>query len=184
VVVPVEALLARPFDLMVATVTSDEVHATWTVILTTELSVNVPWAANSCDDPKLMFGLLGVTAIEVKVAVVTVSVRFLVALIPANAAETVVVPGATPVATPALPAELLTVATDGVEEVHVTADVRSNLSPLSNSPVAVSWVSMVAGSLRVCGLIVIELRVELSTTTDPESVIEPIFAVIVAVPAD
>jgi hypothetical protein len=42
VVVPVEALLASPFDLIVATVTSDEVQATWTVILTTELSVNVP----------------------------------------------------------------------------------------------------------------------------------------------
>lgn len=42
VVVPVEALLASPFDLMVATVTSDESQVTWTVILTTELSVNVP----------------------------------------------------------------------------------------------------------------------------------------------
>ena len=41
-VVPVEALLASPFDLMVATVTSDEVQVTWTVIFTTELSVNIP----------------------------------------------------------------------------------------------------------------------------------------------
>jgi hypothetical protein len=138
VVVPVEALVASPFDLMVATVTSDEVQATWTVILTTELSVNVPWAANSCDDPKLIVGLLGVTAIEVKVAVVTVMVRGVVALIPAKDAETVVLPVATPVATPALSAELLTVATDGVEEVHVTADVRSNCLPSLNVPMAVS----------------------------------------------
>ena len=125
VVVPVEALLASPFALMVATVTSDEVQPTWTVILTTELSVKDPWAANSCDDPKLIVGLLGVTSIEVRVAFVTV--RLVVALIPAKAAETVLVPVATPVATPALSAELLTVATDGVEEVHVTADVRSNV---------------------------------------------------------
>ena len=124
-VVPVEALLASPFDLIVATVTSDEVQATWTVILTTELSVNVPWAANSCGDPKLIVGLLGVTVIEVRVAVVTVRVMG-VALIPAKDAETVLVPVATPLATPALAAELLTVATDGVEDVHVTADVRSS----------------------------------------------------------
>ena len=182
-VVPVEALLASPFALMVATVTSDEVQATWTVILTTELSVNVPCAANSCDDPKLMFGLLGVTAIEVNVAVVTV--RFVVALIPPNAAETVVLPVPTPVATPGLSAELLTVATDGVEEVHVTADVKSNCWPSLNVPIAVSWVSMVAGSLRFCGVILIESRFDPSTTRDAAgAVIVPIFAVIVAVPAD
>lgn len=74
-----------------------------------------------------MLGLLGVTAIEVKVAVVTVMVSGVVALIPAKDAETVLVPVATPVAMPALSAELLTVATEGVEEVHVTADVRSNV---------------------------------------------------------
>ena len=123
---PVEALVARPFALMVATATSDELHTTSTVILTTELSVNVPWAANSCDDPKLMFGLPGVTAMEVRVAFVTVRVMGDVALIPAKDAETVLLPVATPVATPALAAELLTVATDGVEDVHVTADVRSS----------------------------------------------------------
>ena len=73
-----------------------------------------------------MLGLLGITAIEVNVAVVTVIVSGVVALTPAKAAETVVLPGATPVAMPAVSAELLTVATEGVEEVHVTADVRSN----------------------------------------------------------
>src|SRR4051812_35974574 len=103
VLVPLEALLASPFDLIVATVTSDEVQITWTVILTTELSVNVPCAANSSDDPKLIVGLLGVTAIEFRVAVVTV--RLVVALMPANAAVMVVPPVDTPVATPGLPAE-------------------------------------------------------------------------------
>ena len=73
-----------------------------------------------------MLGFLGVTEIEVNVAVVTVIVSGVVALTPAKAAETVVLPGATPVAMPAVSAELLTVATEGVEEVHVTADVRSN----------------------------------------------------------
>lgn len=152
------------------------------MILTTELSVNVPCAANSCGDPRLMVGLLGVTAIEVKVAVVTV--RFVVPLIPLNAAETVVLPVATPVATPALSAELLTVATDGVEDVQVTADVKSNCWPSLNVPVAVSWVSMLAGSFRLCGVVLIETRVEPSTTSDDEALIAPSVAVIVAVPAD
>jgi hypothetical protein len=182
VVVPVEALLASPFDLMVATPTSEEVHETCTVILTTELSVKVPCAANSCDDPRLIVGLMGVTAIEVNVAVVTV--RFVVPLIPANAAETVLLPVATPVATPALSAELLTVATDGVEDVHVTADVKSNCWPSLNFPMAVSWVSIVAGSLRLCGVTLIETKVDPSTTRDAEALIVPTFAVMVEVPAD
>ena len=181
VVVPVEALLANPFDLMVATLTLDEVQVTCTVMFTTELSVKVPCAANSSDDPRLIEGLLGVTAIEVRVAVVTV--RFAVPLIPANAAETVVPPGATPFATPALSAELLTVATDGVEEVQVTADVRSNCWPSLNVPVAVSWVSMVAGSLRLCGVILIETRFEPSTTSASDALFAPKDAVIEAVPA-
>lgn len=184
VVVPVDALLANPFDLMVATATSDEVHVTCTVILTTELSVNIPWAANSCEDPRLIDGLMGVTEIEVKVAFVTVRVRGGVALIPAKAADTVVLPVATPVATPALSAELLTVATEGVDEVHVTADVKSNCWPSLNAPIAVSWVSMVAGSLRLCGVILIERRVEPSTIRDAEALIVPIFAVMLAVPED
>lgn len=152
-------------------------------MFTIELSVKVPCAANSWDDPKAIEGLLGVTAIEVRVAVVTV--RFVVPLIPANAAETVVLPGATPFATPALSAELLTVATDGVEEVQVTADVRSNCWPSLNVPVAVSWVSMVAGSFRPCGVILIETRFDPSTTTDAAGAVTvPIFAMIDAVPAD
>lgn len=142
----------------------------------------MPCAENSCDDPRLMLGLLGVTVIEVKVAVVTV--RFVVALIPAKAAVMVVPPLATPVATPALSAELLTVATDGVDEVHVVADVRSNCCPSLNVPVAVSWVSIVAGSFKFCGVIFIETRFDPSTTRGAEALMLPVFAVMVAVPAD
>jgi len=119
---------------------------------------------------------------EVKVAVVTV--RLVVALMPAKAAETVVLPAATPVATPALSAELLTVATEGVDEVHVTADVKSNCSPSLNVPIAVSWVSIVAGSLRLCGVILIDTKLDPSTTRGAEALIVPIVAVIVAAPAD
>lgn len=80
--------------------------------------------------------MAGVTEMETRVAVVTV--RLVVLLIPAKAAEIVVLPVATPVATPALSAELLTVATAGVDEVQVTAEVRSNCLPSLNVPIAVS----------------------------------------------
>lgn len=129
-----------------------------------------------------MVGLLGVTEIEVNVAVVTV--RVVVALIPAKAAEMVVFPVATPVTTPALSDELLTVATDGVDDVHVTADVRSSCWPSLNVPLAVSWVSMVAGSLRFCGVILIETRLDPSTTSEAEALFVRKVAVSLAVPAD
>jgi len=79
---------------------------------------------NVCEDPRLIAELEGVTLIETNVAFVTV--RFVVALIPAKAAVIVVLPMATPVATPPLLDALLTVATDGADEVQVAAEVRSN----------------------------------------------------------
>ena len=82
----------------------------------------------------MIVGLGGVTAIEFKVAVVTV--RVVVALWPANAAEIVVLPGVTPVATPAVAAALLTVATERDDEVQVTADVRSSCWPSAKVPIA------------------------------------------------
>jgi hypothetical protein len=51
-------------------------------------------------------------------------VRVVVPLSPLNTAVIVVVPGATPVTTPLLSFALLIVATDGEDEVHVTAEVR------------------------------------------------------------
>lgn len=181
-VVPFEALLATPLELIVATATSEEVHAACTVILTAEPSLKVPCAVNVCEDPKLIAELAGVTAIETKVALVTVSV--VVALIPENAAVIVVVPVVTPVATPPLPDALLTVATDGVDEVQVTAEVRSNCWPSEKVPIALSWVSMVAGSLRLCGVILMDTRLDPSTTRCELALNVPEVAVMVAVPAD
>jgi hypothetical protein len=128
----------------------------------------------------------GVTAIETNVAFVTV--MFVVALIPAKAAVIVVPPMATPVATPPLLDALLTVATDGADEVQVAAEVRSNCWPSENVPVALSWVSMVAGSFRFCGVILIDTRLDPSTTRCALALNVPdvagMVAVMVAVPAD
>jgi hypothetical protein len=136
VVEPVEALVAVPLELIVAIATSEELHVVCTEIFTTELSLNVPCAVNCCDVPKLIEGFAGIRSMETKVAFVTVSV--VVALMPAKAAVTVLVPVLTPVATPWLVDALLTVATEGVDEVQVTAEVRSSCWPSEKVPVALS----------------------------------------------
>ena len=43
---------------------------------------------------------------------------------------------------------------------------------------------MVAGSFRLCGVILIEIRFDPSTIRDAELLIVPIFAVIITVPDD
>src|SRR3954462_5272630 len=145
-------------------------------------SVKEPCAAKVCEDPRLIAEFAGATAIETNVAFVTVI--FVVALIPAKAAVIVVPPMATPVATPPLLDALLTVATDEADEVQVAAEVRSNCWPSENVPVALSWVSMVAGSFRFCGVILIDTRFEPSTTRCALALNAPEVAVMVAVPAD
>src|SRR5947208_1193599 len=148
-------------------------------MFTDEPSVKDPWAAKICEDPRLIAGLEGVTAIETNVAFVTVI--FVVALIPAKAAVIVVLPVATPVATPTLLDALLTVATNGVDEVQVTAEVRSNCWPSENVPTALSWVSMVAGNFRFCGVTLIDTRVDPSTTRCALALNVPDLAVMLAV---
>ena len=74
-------------------------------------------------EPLVMFGADGDTAIETRVAAVTVNV-----VLPTTAslvAETIVPPTPAPVARPFEPAALLTVAAAVLEDVHVTCVVRS-----------------------------------------------------------
>jgi hypothetical protein len=66
---------------------------------------------------------IGVTPIETRVAVVTVSV--MLADTPPRVAVTVLEPGLSALASPAEPAELPTEATAGLEELQLTAPVRS-----------------------------------------------------------
>ena len=69
-----------------------------------------------------------------KVALLTASVA--VPFWPAKTAVIVVLPGVMPVATPAVSIALLTVATEGADEVQLTAAVRSRLWPSVKIPVA------------------------------------------------
>lgn len=96
-----------------------------------------------------MDALPGVTAIELRVAFVTV--RAAVPTCPAKTAEIVVVPVCTPVADPAVLCALLMVAIDDFEDVQVTKPVRSCLSPLLKVPVALNWAWMVSGTWLLAG---------------------------------
>jgi len=75
--------------------------------------------------------VVGVTEIEVKVSV---TVNEAEPLIVPDSAVMVVVPAATPVTNPVV---LLTVATEGADEVQVTSVVRFCVVPLLYVPVAV-----------------------------------------------
>ena len=76
-----------------------------------------------CVVPLAMLGLVGVTAMDTSFAAVTVSVVE-PETVP-TAAAMVVVPAATPVASPLLPAALDTVATEVLVEDQVTDAVKS-----------------------------------------------------------
>ena len=83
-----------------------------------------------------MLGLVGVTSIETSTASVTVN--SLVPETPSSVAVIVVVPMATELADPSLPAALLIVAVPGLLELQVTAVVRSCVVLSENIPVAVN----------------------------------------------
>lgn len=79
----------------------------------------MPVATNCCVEPATTDGFEGVTAIDERVAAVTVIERL--PLTEPTVAETLDVPVSTAVTTPAL----LTVATEVVAEAQVALDVRS-----------------------------------------------------------
>jgi hypothetical protein len=117
-VCPVEALIANPLGLTVATEFEEELHVTELVKSRVLPSAKVPMAANCWLVPSAMEGLTGVSAIEVGTRGLTFSITD--ALIDPKAAVIALDPPLKPLATPA--AEMA--ATDGWEEIHVTDVVR------------------------------------------------------------
>ena len=180
--VPTAALFANPPAVIAATLTLEELHATWLVMLKLVPSVKCPVAVNCCDVPRAMFGLGGATVSVVSVALVTVTP--VDPTTPANVAVMVEVPGATPITMPALPVATLTVATDGAEEVHVTELVRFCVLPSANVPVAVYCMATCAGKLEATGVTAMDCSAEDSTMTLAVLAMLPSVAVIVAEPAD
>ena len=95
-------------------------------------SVKVPTAMNCCRPPIPMFGMAGATAIDTKVAVVTVSVVEL--LTDPDVAVMVVLPRPALTANPETPS---ITATDGEDELQLT-EGRSWVLPSLKTPVAVN----------------------------------------------
>lgn len=124
--VPVATLVANPCTLallMVATAELSEPHCTVGVRSCVLPSVKVPVAANCCVVPRGIAGMAGVIASETRAACVTPSV--VVPEIPPELAVTVVLPTATPIATP----WAFTLATVRLPVLQVTAPVKSSVLP-------------------------------------------------------
>jgi hypothetical protein len=119
VAVPAATAVTKPVLLTVATDELEELQVTCVVTSRPVPSEYKPEAANCWVTPTGMLGLTGVTDMEDRVA--EVAVRFVLPEIVPEVAVMVAVPAATAVAMPVL----LTVATDGLEEVQVTRVVIS-----------------------------------------------------------
>lgn len=127
--------------------------------------------------PGAIEGVAGETAIETRVAAVTVIV--VDPLTEPEVAVIVVLPCATVVARPAV--ELI-VATAGVFELHCTVTVMFCVLPSLNVPVAVNCCIEPTGSVGIAGVTVIETRAAAVTVTVVEPVMAPEAAVILALP--
>src|SRR5579864_1257691 len=131
VLLPTAKALAKPALLTVATDWLRELQVTEDVRSCLLPSLNVAVAVNCCAVPEGIEGLLGVTAIALRVGV---TVSLVVPVTEPELAIMFALPGATPVAKPAA----LTVATVVDAEVQVTEFVRSCLLPSLRVPVAVN----------------------------------------------
>jgi hypothetical protein len=76
------------------------------------------------------------------------------------------------------------VAIEDDDEVHVTAELRSCVSPLAKVPIALNCAWIVCGTLTLTGVTWIEFSVADSTTRFAVPLIEPELAVIVTTPGD
>jgi hypothetical protein len=124
----------------------------------------------------------GVTASETSVAGLTVKVAELVT--PLRAAVMLLDPELTAVATPALPELLLTVATAGVPDVHVTDPVRSWVAPSEYVPVAANCCVRPAGVLWRAGVMPMETRLAAVTVRVNDPVTPLAVAEMMVVPGD
>lgn len=135
VVVPRLRAVARPLTVIDATLVFDEVQVTVAVMSCVVPSEKVPVAVNCCRVPSGMDALVGVTAMEVRLALVTVRVAVEKTL--PEVAVMIEVPAATPRARPGTPLTLM-VATAGLPEVHWTEPVMFCTLPSEKVPVAVN----------------------------------------------
>jgi len=121
---------------MVATVVSEELHATTVVRFCVVPSVYDPVAVNCCFVPLAILGLFGVSEMDRSVAGVTVKV--VDPIIPPDDALIATEPTAVAVVSPCIPEVLLISATDPSETLQRTASVRFCVELSENIPVAMN----------------------------------------------
>ena len=134
-VVPTDRVFARPVALIADTAGLLEFQVAVFVISSVEPSLNEPIAVNCCVNPYpfARFGLVGVTAIDCNVAVVTVN-AWAELVIPDKLAVILVVPAATGLASPVA----VIAATAALLELQVAELVTSNVEPLLSMAIAVN----------------------------------------------
>jgi len=173
VVVPVVTLVERPrlpaaFEI-VATAVLEESHVTASVRSCVELSLYVPVAVNCWVVPSAIEGSVGVTAIDVRTAEETANVVESLTPVPGSVAWTVVVPIATLVARPWLPAAFDTSATPVFDELQVIESVRSCVVRSLKVPIAVNCWVVPSGIEAFVGVTASEVRTadETVSSVDP-----------------
>ncbi len=179
VTLPRLSAVTRPLTVMDATLDFDELHVTVPVMFCVEPSENVPVAVNCCKVPSGRDAFTGVTAMELRVAFVTVKIAPAETL-PA-VAVIVDVPEARPFASPIAPLTLM-LATDGLDEVHWTDDVRFCVLLSVNVPVTPNCVVVPGAMETVRGATASDTSAGAVTVNPVLPLICEDVAVIVAVP--
>jgi hypothetical protein len=145
-------------------------------LVATLASLKVPVAVNRMDVPLEILGLAGLTVIETRCAVETVSP--VEPLIDPKVALIVVLPAATLEVRP----WALMVAVAALEEVQVTVVVMSWVLLSLKVPVAVNCLVVPTAMLEVAGVTAMETRVAAVIVSDAVPLTPPEVAVTVAVP--
>jgi len=143
-------------------------------------SVYVPVAVNCCVVPSAIVGLCGLIAIDTSAAGFTTSVA--VALIAPELMPIVVVPVPSVLASPAVPAVLLIVATVATVELQCPLCVRSCVLPSVKVPVAMNCCVMPRETVGAGGLIVIDTSAAAVTVSSVDPLTVPELAVMLAIP--
>jgi len=160
VTVPRFRAVTRPLTVIEATLVFDELQVTMPVTSCVLPSENVPVAVNCCKVPSGRDAFAGVTAIDVKVALVTVSTALDETL--PEVAVMFATPGASPFASPGAPFTLMP-ATEGLAEAHCTNVVRFCVVPSVKVPVAANWTVVPCAIDTVAGVTARELNTALVT---------------------
>ena len=147
--------VAMPLTVIDTVLFFDELQVTVPVMFCVLPSENVPVAVNCCNVPKGMDAFAGVTAIETRVALVTVRMALDETL--PEVAVIVEVPAAIPIASPGAPFTLM-LATERFPEVHCTDAVTFCMLPSVKMPIAANC-SVVVGAIdALAGEIASETR--------------------------